>query len=638
MQFNHPEVLYALLFLLIPILVHLFQLRKFRKEQFTNVKFLKRLSEQTRKSSKLKKWLVLTTRLFLLAAIILAFAQPFFPSKVNPGNNENLETIIYLDNSYSMQAQGQRGRLLDRTIQELLENLPEDGEVTLITNNNVYSPVSRNDLQNIDFSATQSSFKNILLQAENNFSRDRNSAKNLFLISDFQGNRISTGEVPAYIKINALRLQPERLENSSIDTTYITLEGAGKQVLTIELSHSGTRNMTVPVSLYSDDKLLGKTSADFSDENSVQVKFPLEDEEILNGTIRIEDEGLQFDNILYFSLNQPREINVVNIYDVEEEDFLNRIYTQPDFNYTAMPVTSVDYNILNAAQVIILNEIKDLSTSLFANLQQKISEDATFIVIPPEDMGETLNSLLSELNFPIVRGKQEVEKMITGISYNHPLFENVFEEETSNFEYPKVQTSYSLDDRSPVLALQDKSAFLAEKDENYLFTAPLNRKNSNFQLSPLVVPTFYNIAMSALRAPSLYFNLGSKKEFDVPVKLEDDRILQIIAKNYNFIPMQQSTSNKVTVTLEDQPLRPGNYKVVNEQDFVLGISFNIPRSESELDYQDLNGMENINLIENNANFFSSAGFNPEEQTLWKWFVTFALLMLFLETLLLKYLK
>nr|MBA3986579.1 BatA domain-containing protein [Flavobacteriales bacterium] len=63
MQFKHPELLYALFFLIIPILVHLFHLRKFQKTPFTNVKFLKKVTLHTRKSSQLKKWLVLTSRL-----------------------------------------------------------------------------------------------------------------------------------------------------------------------------------------------------------------------------------------------------------------------------------------------------------------------------------------------------------------------------------------------------------------------------------------------------------------------------------------------------------------------------------------------------------------------------------------------
>ena len=74
MQFKNPELLYALFLLLIPVLIHLFQLRKFQKESFTNVAFLKKVTLQTRKSSQIKKWLVLCLRMLLLAAIIFAFA------------------------------------------------------------------------------------------------------------------------------------------------------------------------------------------------------------------------------------------------------------------------------------------------------------------------------------------------------------------------------------------------------------------------------------------------------------------------------------------------------------------------------------------------------------------------------------
>ena len=81
MQFKHPELLYALFALLIPIIVHLFQLRKFQKEAFTNVAFLKEVTLQTRNSSVIKKWLTLLTRLLILAALILAFAQPYTSKK-----------------------------------------------------------------------------------------------------------------------------------------------------------------------------------------------------------------------------------------------------------------------------------------------------------------------------------------------------------------------------------------------------------------------------------------------------------------------------------------------------------------------------------------------------------------------------
>jgi len=59
-----------------------------------------------------------------LAMIVLAFAQPF--STNSDAATKAKETVIYLDNSFSMQAKGSRGPLLTQSIQDLIVNIPED--------------------------------------------------------------------------------------------------------------------------------------------------------------------------------------------------------------------------------------------------------------------------------------------------------------------------------------------------------------------------------------------------------------------------------------------------------------------------------------------------------------------------------
>ena len=110
MQFLHPEFFYALPALLIPVLIHLFQLRRFKVQAFTNVALLEKIRLQTRKSSQLKKWLILIVRLLAIGCIILAFSQPFLSNQTAQKNSS--ETVIYLDNSFSMQALGPNGSLL----------------------------------------------------------------------------------------------------------------------------------------------------------------------------------------------------------------------------------------------------------------------------------------------------------------------------------------------------------------------------------------------------------------------------------------------------------------------------------------------------------------------------------------------
>ena len=109
MQFKNPEVLYFLALIIIPILVHLFQFQKFVKTPFTNVAFLKQISRETRKSSKLKKWLILSTRLLLFTAILFSFSQPYFSSK-NIDKKQHI--FIYLDNSLSTNAKRKKRRFI----------------------------------------------------------------------------------------------------------------------------------------------------------------------------------------------------------------------------------------------------------------------------------------------------------------------------------------------------------------------------------------------------------------------------------------------------------------------------------------------------------------------------------------------
>ena len=104
MQFLHPEFFYALFALLIPIFIHLFQLRRFKVQEFTNVALLQKIRLQTRKSSQLKKWLILMLRFLAIGCIIIAFSQPYLSNY--SVQNKPAETVVYIDNSFSMQAVG----------------------------------------------------------------------------------------------------------------------------------------------------------------------------------------------------------------------------------------------------------------------------------------------------------------------------------------------------------------------------------------------------------------------------------------------------------------------------------------------------------------------------------------------------
>lgn len=637
MQFNHPEVLFALFLLIIPVIVHLFQLRKFKKESFTNVKFLKRLTRQTRKSSRLKKWLVLATRLLLMASIILAFSRPYFPGEADVLGE--VETLIYLDNSYSMQAPGPRGRLLDRSKQELLETLPQDREISLLTNNEEFPVASKIEIQNINYTAGNLSLDDIVLRSRNRFSQKPEANKKLLIISDFQNDlEIPPGSIPGDINLYAYKVQPQNTNNISIDSLYLETSPTSSQLRVI-LSFQGANPGNIPISLYAEERLLGKNNANFNENENPLVEFPLENLTALNGRVELADNGLQFDNIKYFSINPRRPINIASINQAQEE-FIQRIFNTPEFELSSMPVDGINYGEITGADVVILNEIKDLPPSLRSTLEELAARNIVFIIIPPEDeIPPGLQNFLQRIGFTVTVNLRKEEKLVSQISFQHPVFADVFEEEVSNFEYPRVQASYESGSRQgALLSFENGMPFLLENSGNFLFTAPLNSQNSNFKQSPLIVPTFYNMAVTALRPPQLYYLLGETSRIEVPVQLQGDRILEIKSPNSSFIPRQQSFSSKVEIVTNELPAQPGSYVVMNGKEEVMSVSYNVPREQSSLNYSSVPNATNIEQVDSLQQFFSSPGFSREIDSLWKWFVTFALLFLLIETLLLKYLK
>src|SRR5690606_9233220 len=207
-----------------------------------NVKFLKEVAIQTRKSSQLKKWLTLLMRLFALACIIIAFAQPYVSNR--DVTTTNTETVIYLDNSFSMQAKGIRGELLVRAVNEIIENVPEDEQITLFTNTETFRNTTikniSNDLLQLEYSQDQLSIEDVVLKGKNNFSSSVNSVKNLILVSDFQlKNDNHTIPEDSLININLVQLQPVKKDNISIDSVFIDSRRPENVELQVVLSKTG---------------------------------------------------------------------------------------------------------------------------------------------------------------------------------------------------------------------------------------------------------------------------------------------------------------------------------------------------------------------------------------------------------------
>lgn len=641
MQFKYPELLYALFLLVIPIIVHLFQLRKFKKIPFTNVAFLKQVEMQTRKSSQIKKWLTLLTRLLLFGAIIFAFAQPYYSK--NKTLNKNTETVIYLDNSFSMQAKGNNGILLKRAIQDLLTNVPEDEPISIITNSKTFKNTTikaiKNSLLQLEYTPNSISFKTALLKSKKLFSKDLKTLKKLVFVSDFQEqDEIFNTEEDTLVDVYAVKLHPINPQNIAIDTAYLSKSNPTKLELTVILKNNGKPIENVPVSLLNNNNLIAKTSTQINNEAS--ITFDLPTNEIINGELKISDTHLKFDNSLFFNLNAPEKVNVLAISNTNP-DFLQRIYTKDEFRFMSYGLKTLDYNRINNQNLIVINELETIPRALTTVLKSFTDNGGTILIIPAKKTEtNSYNALLANYNLNLGNAI-EAEKRITTINYSHPLYNNgVFEKRISNFQYPKINSFHNISsgNQSSILSFEDGKPFLIGNRNTYLFSASLNSKNSNFKNSPLIVPTLYNIAKRSFKIPELYYTIGTQNSFEVNVNLQQDEVLALQLNDDRMIPKQQNFNNKVQITTDELPNKQGIYMLMHKEVSLKNVSYNYNRNESNLIYQEIDNLEHLKTSDSISELFYTLKSETKVNALWKWFVIFALILLLTEMLILKYFK
>ncbi|TPV32447.1 hypothetical protein FJ651_12865 [Paucihalobacter ruber] len=640
MQFQHPELLYALLLLLIPIIIHLFQLRRFKKVAFTNVKFLKALEMQTRKSSQLKKWLVLLTRMGLLACIVLAFAQPF----TNNINNFKTvqETVIYLDNSFSMEAKGSNGSLLNTAITELINTIPEDQVISLFTNDKTFTNTSlkaiKNELIDINFSTQQLPYNAAILNAERMFSNQTDTSKNLVIISDFQQqNDPFKIENLNDININLVQLKPQESSNVSIDSVAIDKTNLDNHELQVFMSRQGKAYIEIAVALYNFNDLVAKTAINFEDNNSVSFTIPANQK--FNGKLQIEDDYLSFDNNFYFNINSNKTIKVLAVNQTDDA-FLYKLYNGEDFDFKSFQLDNLNYNLIADQNLIVLNELPNIPNNLISSLKSFRDNGGHLVVIPSENADVIqYNNLLNNLNAPTYTDKFEIDKRISNINFSHPLLEGVFDKTVDNFQYPKVNSYFKkVSNTNAILSYEDNSAFLSVVNNVYVFSAALNDGQSNFKQSPLIVPIFYNMAVQSLQLPQLYYNIGNTNIIDIDVSIGGDDIITLKNAESSVIPLQQVFNNKVQITTNEFPETSGIVDVLLKENLLGHLSYNYNRSESQLNYQDVQNTVGANYFNNVVNAINSVKSAGEINGLWKWFVIFALCFLLIEMLILKFFK
>jgi len=652
MQFKYPEVLFFLFLLLIPLLIHLFNLRRFKKESFTNVKFLKEIDLESRKSSKLKKLLVLFSRMLAFAALIIAFSQPF----INKNKDLKLrESIIYLDNSLSLQATGKSG--IDKfqsSKNQLLEILDyKDQAVSLISNEKLLNQLDNKSLNkeliSLEFHPLKKDINQVLLQINNHYKSATETLLDVYLISDFQNinGAIDTGLIYDFHNYNIVDLSDRTVENISLDTVWIA-ENDGKQIVLKALLSSWEMPANdLSVSLFINEELYGKTTVNIEKGSKKEIEFLIPVAKSNYGKISLADHRLNFDNELYFSIPERPKKNVLIIGD--SSGFLERIYQEDEFSLTNTSYAELDQSIIPAQELIILNELDKISKPLSQSLQTFVRQNGNLVIIPSDQIDiDTYNDLFSSVANGRITGSFEQTKSVNRINYDHPFYDKVFEKEVNNFQYPTISEGYTADltNASPLLQFDDLTDFVSEiryfDNKVYWIASPLSIQGNKFVNSPLIVPLFYNFSIQNKNDNAIFLNIGQQNQIITYADDSDDAPLKIINGATEFIPMQTKSSKLIKVTTEEFPIKSGIYELQSKGKLMKRLAFNYDRIESDLNFNDLTTLtdqyQNMHLYNSLEKALKEGNERNINKDLWQLFIIFALVFLILEILLQKFLK
>lgn len=669
MKFVYPEFLYALFALAIPILIHLFNFRRYKTIYFTNVRFLKSVQEETQSSNKLKHLLVLLSRILALVALILAFAQPTLFSNNQQQQLGDHVVGIYLDNSFSMQTEGANGQLLDVAKNKALNVIDayQHNDQFLILTNDFESKHQRlmnkeqliEELQTIQFSPAVKTLAEATSRLNDIMAKNKEMNRSIYLISDYQRSSAELSKLNAdsLTAINFVPLSPELIANLYIDSCWFYTpfrQQSGPEKLIVKIVNASEKEYeNIPIRLEINDQT--KTPGSFNiGPNDVAydtLSFTNGYSGLQAGKISIKDYPTTFDDHFYFSYIISENTNVSVIDQSISTPPVEALFKNDDYiNLQQFSVENINYQTLAEQQLIIINNVEQYSSGLIQELKKFVTNGGNLLLFPHKEDTKAQNELINVFGWQL-GNRLTTPAKIDFINASSPVFQNVFEKLPENLNLPVAAGYYQLPSNGEVLMrFQNRKPFLIRKTMGkgtfYLAATSLETDESNFTEHAIFVPTVYNIALNSQMKEELFYTINENNKITTAGYYDKQQPINIVGNQVDFIPEQRKNNQEVNFFLHGQIKEAGNYTLVNQGEIISSFGMNYDRRESELssytveeltDELRRSNVKNYTIFTSNNEFLTNEirQFN-DGIALWKYAIVLCLFFLGCEVLLLRF--
>ena len=490
MSFGSPILLWGLLAVPLPLVVHLFFRRKRAEVPFSTLLFFRPHRREWAMRRRIREALLLALRCLAIAAVVLAFAQPLLRS--GPAFlGGATQAVLLLDDTLSMDrrlasgetafaaAVGKAGEILDTLA-------PGDSAALLFLSGRDGIPATRDlpvirqRLETARVTGAAGSFAAGVDRIAATFRQSRESNREGYILSDFQRNQFPKGTVSLQTK-EGCRLYllplPGGEENLSLDPLIIGTRP--KRVGTpftvpYTVTNHGSSDRETTVRLLLDGAVAFAEPQMIPAGKTVNGTFEVVPDRAgsLAGAVELEDAALQCDNRRDFAVTVEDRLKVLLI----ESELGNRARPFHFFRAAIDPepgaaVNGIDTELLffdeltarnlREASVAVLGNPGGMPASVAALLRDHLRNGGTLIwLMGPSDTAETADAWLPpELTGWVGERKNTAAHGITfqgGLSELNPLIQREL------LEWKRLHT-FSRITQGSVLAETEGMPVLAEE-------------------------------------------------------------------------------------------------------------------------------------------------------------------------------
>jgi hypothetical protein len=616
MAFGSPSVLWFLFLASIPILIHLFRFRRYKKTLFTRVDLLKDIVVQTGFGNKLRKWLLLALRTLALLFLILSFARPFIPTQGLA--DKGLDTVlIFLDNSLSMTGDGAEGPLFEaaknraRAFVEasdksksflLLSHATERDASQLLDKQEVLQEIDRLQIEPV--AKPDAEWLDQLLFLEN-------KSVITALISDFRKGTLSgfEGKRTNASKHYWLPVPAKASQNLAIDSVWFespqVLPGQSVQ-LGFRVANTGTEDQNdITIRLKEQNQFKGSVlaSVDANKKANYSITFKAGEMGWKNAQLELPGDDFSFDDIFYFSYRVQKGSKGLVLHSEPNSSFLTAFFASGnEFDVVFQSPLQTNFAYLSSCDFVILDGVLEPNPGLELELKKFVSAGGNLFFIPsaikePASWNTFLTSIGAGAFSELVSSPVDAAMW----DNKNPLLSGVFEKIPSNPDLPKIELSYAYKlgpQQLPLWKLKnDKPIVLQSRMEAgsvFVFTVALDKRYGNLARHPLFVPFLHRLVSYKKADSKLFYHTGLAGLVALPtdVQWSPSETYSLSGQGSEWRAGIQLRAQKPYLNLHGELRTPGFYQL-NGQDkellFAMACNLNSQESmgtiEAEKDMQ-----------------------------------------------------